>query len=223
MSDSITADQSNMSLSKGEKNSKNKLSKVPGAKKIRLKELPTFTRQLAAMLSAGLPVVQSLDALQDQVSHKHFKKVIESVKTRIEGGESLTEAFAHFPDVFDDLYVNIMRAGEQGGMLAETSSRVAGYLEASARLRRKVISAMMYPAIVSLVAVLLTTSMIIWIVPVFGEIYADFGAKLPGPTMFLMKVSDFLRAYVVYTLAAVLVAAIGIAHFKKTERGGHVL
>jgi len=218
MADSMTADAASMSDTKSKK-LKKKISKVPGAKKIRLKELPTFTRQLAAMLSSGLPVVQSLDALQDQVAHKDFKKVIESVKTRIEGGESLTEAFAHYPDVFDDLYVNIMKAGETGGMLAETSSRVAGYLESSARLRRKVMSAMMYPAIVSLVAVLLTGSMIIWIVPVFGEIYADFGAKLPGPTMVLMKVSDFLRAYIIYFLGVVMAISIAIAQFKKTERG----
>lgn len=218
MANSMTADQMYM-RSEPEQKAGKKISKVPGAKKIRLKELPTFTRQLAAMLSAGLPVVQSLDALQDQVGHREFKKVIDAVKTRVEGGESLTEAFSHYPDVFDDLYVNIMKAGETGGMLAETSARVAGYLEDAARLRRKVISAMMYPAIVSLVAVLLTTGMIIWIVPVFGEIYSDFGAKLPGPTQMLMNVSDFMREYIVYFVGVVTALCVAVARYKKTERG----
>lgn len=195
------------------------ITKVPGAKKIRAKELPTFTRQLSAMLSAGLPVVQSLEALEDQVGHKDFKRVIGGVKHRIEGGESLSEAFTYYPDVFDELYVNLMRAGEAGGILAETSARVAGYLEDSARLRGKVVSAMMYPTIVTTVALLLSVSMVIWIVPVFATIYSDFGAKLPGPTQFLVDVSDFMRAYVVYVVAVVVVAAVGITQFKKTEQG----
>lgn len=220
MADTIVADQAgDIGEISPTRSPKKKVSKVPGAKKIRAKELPTFTRQLASMLSAGLPVVQSLDALKDQVTHQHFKKVVEGVKTRIEGGESLSEGFTHYPDVFDDLYINLMRAGEAGGMLAETSSRVAGYLEDSARLKRKVVSAMMYPTIVTVVALLLTASMIIWIVPVFATIYSDFGAKLPAPTAMLVTVSDFMRQYVLYVVVVVVVASVAISHFKKTDKG----
>ena len=193
--------------------------RVPGAKKIRGKELPAFTRQLSAMLASGLPVVQALVALEEQTSHPQFKKVIRGIRVRIEGGASLSQALAVYPDIFDPLYISIAQAGETGGLLAETTNRVATYLEASERLRRKVVSAMMYPAIVCVVALLLTTSMIIWIVPVFAEIYVDFGAKLPGPTQFLMNVSDLIRSRALYVIGALIAVSILISQIKKTEKG----
>ena len=113
-----------------------KKKKIPGAKKIKMKELPAFTRQLGAMLSAGLPVVQTLEALQEQSVNKIFQGVIAGVKTQIEGGASFSEALAQYPDIFDDLYISMLRAGESGGLLAETTTRIATFLEASARLRR---------------------------------------------------------------------------------------
>lgn len=194
--------------------------KIPGARKIRRKELPPFTRQMSAMLAAGLPVVQTLIALEDQTTHKQFIKIIADLRLRIEGGASLSEALSIYPDVFDELYVSIIEAGETGGLLAETTGRIAGYLEDSERLRRKVVSALMYPAIVSVVAVLLTTAMIIWIVPVFSEIYGDFGAKLPGPTQFLVDLSYIVRHYLLFVVAGVVLLSVGLVQFKKTEKGG---
>ena len=165
--------------------------KTPGAKKIRLKELPAFTRQMAAMISSGMPIVQTLEALEGQTENKVFKTIIAGLRLQIEGGASLTEGLKRYPDVFEELYVSMLQAGEMGGLLADTCERLAYYLEAQAKLRRKVISAMMYPAIVTFVAFLLTSAMIIWVVPSFASIYKDFDSALPGPTQVLVNVSDF--------------------------------
>ena len=196
--------------------------KTPGAKKIRLKELPAFTRQMAAMISSGMPIVQTLEALEGNTENKVFKSVVEGVRLQIEGGSSLTEALKKYPDIFEELYVSMLQAGETGGLLADTTERLAYYLEAQAKLRRKVISAMMYPAIVSLVALLLTSGMLIWIVPAFAGIYKDFDAALPGPTQFLVNVSDFVRQYAPVVFGSLVVMIIMIVQFKKTERGAYL-
>jgi len=148
--------------------SRRQQTRVPKARKIRLQDLPVFTRQLGAMLSSGMPVVQSLVALEDQTTNPHFKQVIAGLRAQIEAGSMFSEALTRYPDVFDDLYVGIVRAGESGGMLAETVERIAVFLEASAKLRRKVKSAMMYPVIVMVLATLLAAGMITFIVPVFS-------------------------------------------------------
>jgi len=196
--------------------------KTPGAKKIRHKELPAFTRQLSAMLSSGMPVVQTLEALEEQTSNKVMKNIINGLRLEIEGGASLSEALRKYPDIFDELYISMFEVGESGGLLAETASRIAGYLEAAASLRRKVISAMMYPAIVSMVALLLTLGMLIFIVPVFQEIYTDFGANLPGPTQFLVSVSSTLRSHSLVVLCVVAIALVAFIQYKKTERGAYM-
>lgn len=199
-----------------------KARKIPGAQKIRTKDLPAFTRQLGTMLSAGLPVVQTLEALEDQSPNRVFKQVIAGVRTRIEGGASFSEALSQYPDIFDELYISMLRAGESGGMLAETTARIASFLEGWIRLRRKIKTAMMYPVTVMTVALVITTSLVIWIVPVFSSIYADFGAKLPGPTQFLMNASTMLRDNMVYVIAGIAVVAIVFGQFKKTARGAYL-
>lgn len=200
-----------------------KRKRIPGAKKIIAKELAPFTRQLGAMLSSGLPVVQTLVALEEQTSNPVFKTVIAGIRTQIEGGSSFSEALAQYPDIFDELYVNMLRAGESGGLLAETTQRIASYLEASQRLKRKVKSAMMYPSIVLTASILLATAMIIWIVPVFASIYSDFGAKLPGPTQFLMNLSNTIRHNALAVIALVVVIGIAFGKFKRTEKGAFLL
>ncbi len=198
-----------------------KKKRIPGAAKIQAKELPAFTRQLGAMLSAGLPVVQTLVALEEQNTNKVFKTVISGVRTQIEGGASFSEALGQYPDIFDELYVSMLRAGESGGQLAETTARIASFLEASMRLKRKVKSAMMYPSIVMTVCILLAVSMIIWIVPVFASIYADFGAQLPGPTQFLLNVSNAMRHNALIAVAIITGLVIAFKKFKKTPQGAY--
>src|SRR6185436_12034592 len=149
---------------------------------VALADLVIFTRQLATMIDAGLAMVQSLQALADQTTNKVMRDVIRDVCTRVEGGDSFSEALQKHPKAFSRLYVCMVAAGEKGGLLAEILSRLATYLENTARLRKKVKSAMMYPTVVTVVAILITIFLLVKVVPVFSEIFQSFGADLPKPT-----------------------------------------
>ena len=192
---------------------------VAGAKKIQSQELPNFTRQIAAMMGAGVPIVASLDALEQQTLNPNFKTVLHDVKLAIEAGASFSEALAQFPAVFDDLYVNMVRSGEAGGQLSESMVRVAGFLESSAKLRRKVKSAMTYPIIVLCVALTIALGMVIFIVPIFASLFKDLGAKLPAPTQFLVNMSDFLRHYAIILVPCIFGASWAFKKWAKTETG----
>ena len=193
--------------------------KIPGSKKITNTILPGFSRQMAAMLSAGMPIVAALEAQEDQADNPNFKVVVRHIRRSIENGAAFSEALRQFPSIFDELYCNMVRAGEMGGQIAETIQRLAGFLEASARLRRKVKSAMMYPTIVLCIALALAIAMIVFIVPVFGQMFADFGKELPGPTQFLLNVSEKLKKYGIYVLIAVIAATIAFKKWKATPAG----
>jgi type IV pilus assembly protein PilC len=193
--------------------------KVPGAKKIQNELLPGFSRQLAAMLSAGMPIVASLEAQEEQSDNPNFKTVVTQIKKSIENGAAFSEALRQFPSVFDTLYCNMVKGGETGGQLAETIGRLAGFLEASARLRRKVKSAMMYPCIVLSIAILIAIGMILFIVPVFGEMFDDFGADLPTPTQLLLDFSDFLKVHGWWVLLLIIGAVIAFKKWKQTPKG----
>src|SRR6266704_2657720 len=153
-----------------------------GGGRVGLADLVIFTRQLATMIDAGLAMVQSLQALADQTTNKIMRDVIRDVCARVESGDSFSEALQKHPKAFSRLYVCMVSAGEKGGLLAEILSRLAIYQENSARLRKKVKSAMMYPTVVSIVAVAITIFLLIKVVPVFGEIFQSFAAELPAPT-----------------------------------------
>src|SRR5437660_3771310 len=164
--------------------------------KVALADLVVFTRQLATMIDAGLAMVQSLQALAEQTTNKVMRDVIRDVCTRVEGGDSFSQALMKHPKVFIKLYVSMVDAGEKGGLLAEVLARLATYLESTARLRKKVKSAMMYPTAVTVIAIGVTIFLLVKVVPVFGEIYSGFGAKLPGPTQFLISISNILKSYI---------------------------
>ena len=198
-----------------------KKKKVPGSRKIQLELLPGFSRQLAAMLSAGMPIVASLDALEEQADNPNFKAVIARLKASIENGAAFSEALRQFPSIFDDLYSNMVKGGETGGQLAETIGRLAGFLEASAKLRQKVKSAMMYPIIVLCIAITIAIGMILFIVPVFGEMFADFGAELPGPTQKLLDLSAFMRGNGLLMLAVLIGGIVGFKKWKATPNGAY--
>src|SRR5262244_3960257 len=148
--------------------------------KVALADLVVFTRQLATMIDAGLAMVQCLQALAEQTTNKVMRDVIKDICTRVEGGDSFSEALQKHPKVFNRLYVCMVAAGEKGGLLAEIMARLAVYLENTARLRKKVKSAMMYPSVVTVVAICITTFLLVKVVPVFGDIYKGFGSALPG-------------------------------------------
>jgi type IV pilus assembly protein PilC len=196
---------------------------VPGAKKIVNEMLPGFSRQLAAMLSAGMPIVATLDALHDQTDNPNFKGVIARLKASIENGSAFSDALRQFPSIFDDLYCNMVQGGEMGGQLAETIGRLAGFLEATARLRRKVKSAMMYPIIILCIAITIAIAMIVFIVPVFGEMFADFGAALPAPTQMLLNFSDFLKSNGLYIIGGIAALVFFFKRWKSTPAGAYAL
>src|SRR5438552_16135285 len=168
--------------------------------KVALADLVVFTRQLATMIDAGLAMVQCLQALAEQTTNKVMRDVIRDVCTRVEGGDSFSQALVKHPKVFNKLYVSMVDAGEKGGLLAEVLARLASYLESTARLRKKVKSAMMYPTAVTIVAIAIATFLLVKVVPVFGEIYAGFGAKLTGPTQLLISFSNRVKNYILYIL-----------------------
>src|SRR5881392_906650 len=185
-------------------------------------DLVLFTRQLSTMIEAGISLVQALTALYDQCDPKRQKSlrhIISDVTTRVQGGETFNESIAKHPRVFDRLFVSMVKAGEHGGLLAEILDRLAGFLEASARLRKKIKSAMTYPVIVICIALMITTFLIVKVVPIFGEIFADFGAKLPAPTQFLLDVSDFMRNFWWVIILAAGGTFFGIRAWGRTERG----
>lgn len=187
--------------------------------KVSLIDLVIFTRQLATMIDAGLAMVQSLQGLAEQTTNKIMRDVIKDVCTRVEGGDSFSDALQKHPKVFSRLYVCMVAAGEKGGLLAEILARLATYLENANRLRKKVKSAMMYPTVVTIVAILITIFLLIKVVPVFGEIFASFGADLPAPTQGLINISNFVKRYLILILVAGGGGVYGWLYFIKTPVG----
>jgi len=187
--------------------------------KVGLADLVVFTRQLATMIDAGLAMVQSLQALAEQTTNKVMRDTIKDICTRVEGGDSFSEALQKHPKAFSRLYVSMVGAGEKGGLLAEILARLATYLENTARLRKKVKSAMMYPTVVTIVAILITIFLLVKVVPVFGEVYAGFGAKLPGPTLFLINLSEIVKKYIILILLGGGGGVYAWFYFIKTKPG----
>lgn len=186
---------------------------------VTLQDQVVFTRQLATMIDAGLAMVQSLQALAEQTSNKVMRDVIKDVTARVEQGDNFSQALGKHPKVFDRLYVCMVDAGEKGGLLAEILSRLATYLESSARLRKKVKSAMMYPTAVTLIAIGITIFLLIKVVPVFKEIFSGFNAKLPAPTEYLIMVSELVQKYIIVCLGIAAAVIYGWFAFIKTKKG----
>ncbi|MCX6886540.1 MAG: type II secretion system F family protein [Verrucomicrobia bacterium] len=192
-----------------------------GGGKVALADLVIFTRQLATMIDAGLAMVQSLQSLADQTSNKVMRDVIRDVCSRVEGGDSFSDALQKHPKVFTRLYVCMVGAGERGGLLAEILARLAVYLENTARLRKKVKAAMMYPTVVSVVAVAITIFLLIKVVPVFGDIFKSFNAELPAPTQFLINVSQAVQSYALLMILVAGGSIYGWIYFIRTPAGRH--
>jgi type IV pilus assembly protein PilC len=205
------------------KSSKTATRGVSGARKIRLNELPVFTRQLSAMLASGMPLVQTLLALEEQTDNKAFKGVIAAVRAKVEGGSMFSDALFTYPSIFSELYISMMRAGETGGILAETAGRIAGFLEANNKLLRKVKSAMMYPTVVIIVALVLAIALILFVLPTFAAMFADFGSGLPGPTQALLDFSDWLRANFILVALVIGGAIFGFKKYHQTEKGAYAI
>ncbi|MEG1480098.1 MAG: type II secretion system F family protein [Kiritimatiellia bacterium] len=192
---------------------------VKGAGEIRKKDLIPFTRQMSGMLNAGMSVLAALSALEEQCSNPNFKIVLIQLRERIEGGAPFSDGLADFPQLFDEMYVNMVAAGERSGQFAPVLRRLADILHSSARLVRKVKSALTYPVVILSMALLIAAGLITFILPVFVGMFSDFGAELPGPTQALLSVSDFIRGYWYIVIGAAIVGGFAFKKWVASDKG----
>jgi len=188
--------------------------------RVKSEDLVIFTRQLATMVEAGIPILQCLEALQEQMSQPYFKGVIMAIRDDIQVGSSLSAAFAKHPKVFDPLFVNMVKVGETGGVLSTILNRVATYMEKSLKLREKVKSAMIYPAVVIFMAMAITTLLLVKVVPTFAAIYDSFGRELPPMTQALITVSNILKTQILFYIGGLIILVFLLARWHRTEKGG---
>ncbi|MBD3346920.1 MAG: type II secretion system F family protein [Chitinivibrionales bacterium] len=186
---------------------------------VKLQELSRFSRQFAAMASAGLPLVQCLDILAQQTENKILAKAIQQVSGDIQSGNTLADSLSKHPKIFNQLYCNMVAAGETSGNLDAILTRLAEYQEKAYALRRKIQGALNYPIILSIVAIAVVAIMLTFVVPTFAQMFADMGGELPLPTRIVMTLSDFLRANIIFILAFIIAAVVGITMYYKTEKG----
>jgi len=187
--------------------------------RIRRKHITTFTRQLATLIDAGLPILRSLRILEEQSESVVFKEVIAKMGREIESGSTLSDAMGKHPKVFDTLYVAMVRAGEIGGVLESILTRIAEFLEKRAEMRRKVRSAMMYPTVVLTLAATIVALIMIFIVPKWEGIFSQLGADLPGPTQVLVNISNFVAKNTIATVVMIVAFALCIRYINKTKGG----
>ena len=159
------------------------------------KDVVIFTRQFAVMINAGLPLVQALEILGSQCENKQLGQIVVTIKDEVEGGSTFTDALRKYPDIFDELYVNLVLAGEAGGILDIILQRLSGFMEKAMKLRSKIKGAMTYPAIIVFVAVIVISVLMVWVIPVFAQTFQDLGGELPGLTQMVMNLSEFMQKY----------------------------
>lgn len=184
--------------------------------KVKKKDLVLFTRQFATLTQAGIPYTQALEILSKQTESKRLALILNDIKTKIEGGQSLSAAFQEHLDVFDELYVSLLKAGEEGGFLDSVLLRLSVYLEKALKLSREIKVALIYPAILLLVAVIVVGVILIFVIPTFEEIFAEFGAALPLPTRIVIQISSFTRDF--WWLISVFLGALGYLLFQFSRR-----
>lgn len=178
-----------------------------------------FARQFSTMIDAGLPIVQCLDILFSQEENKTFRKVLKTIKESVEGGQTLADSMKQFPDQFDNLFVNMIAAGEAGGILDVILKRLSAYMEKSAKLKRQIKGAMMYPLITLAIAVLVVIVILVFVIPVFQEMFADFGKELPAPTQVVIFLSDLVKGQIHFIIIAFVLLALAYRQFYKTPKG----
>lgn len=188
--------------------------------RVRDKDIVVFTRQFATMIDAGLPLVQGLEILSSQVENKTLAKVLSAVKTDVESGSTYADSLKKHSRIFSDLYVNMVAAGETAGILDTILNRLAVYIEKAMKLRKKVKGAMIYPIVVTGVAVLVITVIMVFVIPTFSKMFATFGGTLPLPTRIVITMSNFLTGMGGVMLLGVIIAAVVfIVQARKTEKG----
>ena len=187
------------------------------------KDLFLFTKYFGVLLKAGIPVVKCMDILQGQMPNIRLKKRIAKMKGDIESGSSMYEAFAKYPDVFNNMYVNLIKTGEESGLLYEIFMKLTDFLQKSLALKAKVKSAMVYPTVIALVAGAVVFFLLAFIIPRFEKIFSSFGAELPLPTRIMIGISKFLRSYSIYGAAVIGFLGYLFMKWKKTPIGGKIV
>lgn len=201
------------------KERKEKAGKFKSAKKIKLEDLVIFSRQLATMIDAGIPLVQALGILGEQIENPKFKQVVISVRQDIEAGVNFCDSLAKHPAIFSELYVNMARAGEVSGMLDEVLDRLASYLEKSASLARKIKSSLIYPAVVVSMSMLITAVLLLKVVPTFKGIFDTLGGQLPLPTRVLISISEIFRKQFFAFVGVLVCTGFVFKKYVNTEKG----
>jgi len=195
--------------------------KIPFLKreKVKLKELSIFSRQLAVLIDAELPLIQSLNILAEQTRNKYFRKVITTVREDVEAGSSLNQALRKHPKAFDDLFCNLVASGEQSGALDVMLQRLTDFIERTVKLRGQVRQAMIYPSAISGFAVLVAIFLLWKVIPIFSGIFKDLGATLPMLTVIIVKLSEFIQNYILFVVLGIIALIFAFRAYRKTPFG----
>lgn len=193
--------------------------KFSGRKKVKEKDIVVFTRQFATMIDAGLPLVQCLEILGSQQDNATLKEILLKVKADVEAGSTFADALRKHPTVFNELFCNLVTAGETGGILDTILNRLAAYIEKSMNLKKKVKGAMVYPVAVLVIATVVVIGMLVFVIPVFQKMFADMGGTLPAFTQMVINLSDFMRRYFLLVGAALVALYFVFQRYYKTEKG----
>ncbi|MFQ5508490.1 MAG: type II secretion system F family protein [Leptospirillia bacterium] len=193
---------------------------IPGmGPQVTSKDVVIFTRQFSTMIDAGLPLVQCLDILGNQSENPALAKVINEARLEVEAGSTYADALRKHPKAFDELYVNMVAAGETGGILDIILSRLAKHMEKAIALKKKIKGALVYPSAIVGIAVIVMAVLMIFVIPVFAQMFSDFGGTLPGPTQLVLSMSDFVVANIWYMVIGLILFAVGVKRFYKTKVG----
>ena len=187
--------------------------------KVKSKDVVVFTRQFSTMIDAGLPLVQGLNILAEQSTNPTFRTILKQVTKDVEGGSTLAEALKKHPKVFDDLFVNLVAAGEVGGILDTILQRLATFIEKSDDLKRKIKGAMVYPAAVVAIAIIVIAVILIFVIPVFQEMFASFGSALPLPTQMVVNMSEFMKGNIIWVILAFIVMGFAYKQYRNSKGG----
>ena len=186
---------------------------------VKEKDIILFARQFSTMIDAGLPIIQCLEILYTQQGNKTFKRMIKEIKEQVESGATLAEALKRFPKHFDDLFVNMIAAGEAGGILDAILRRLAAYMEKAAKLKAQVKGAMTYPIVTLCIAVVVLGIILVFVIPVFEEMFADFGGELPVPTQIVVKASEVVKSKILYIIIGIIILGFTAKKFYATQKG----
>ncbi|MCC6542968.1 MAG: type II secretion system F family protein [Nitrospirae bacterium] len=196
---------------------------LPFQSKASDRDIALFTRQFATMIDAGLPLVQCLDILSKQADNKAFASIINEIRQDVEAGSTYADSLKKHPEVFGDLYANMVAAGEVGGILDTILNRLSKYIEKNIKLKRQVKAALFYPSTIVAVAFIVIIVLLVYVIPIFAKMFTDFGGTLPVPTQLVIGASNFMRANILIIIGILAAAIFGVRKYYKTQKGRMVI